>query len=204
MKTFKLSLFFVYAIIVACFYSCSTLKKIEVKKLPYADIVEAINYGLSESKSVLVSSDYLLKSGSIKLYSASNTSAGAGVDFWVIESGYKWTQEKASSITFNFTNIEDFNDKDKDAFLTKAKIEPADFKKLIETAITNFNQVESIANLDESGFVLDMKFGIVQVADAKFKLDFGLGANLNGSSGNSVAHEVSLTFEKKPEKLNTL
>ncbi|NMH88255.1 hypothetical protein [Flavivirga algicola] len=96
-------------LVLICAYltSCAPLKSFKVSDSQYSELIKTINRGLTLSKSKIDQSGYKLKSGSIKIYIANNITGEAGVAFWIIEGGYKTVNEKASSITYNFTEISD-------------------------------------------------------------------------------------------------
>ena len=180
-----------------CFISCKSTQKLSTNDLSYSDIIQVINTGLNESKDIIDSSQYILSSGTIKLYTSNEIGAQAGLDFWIIEGGYNWSKEKASSISYKFTEIKPIPIRDAEALATKNLINPVDFSNLIQKAINNFDSVDAITKLDKEGFDVNLKFSIKRTANAKLDLDFGIGASAGGSKGRSVAHEITLSFKRK-------
>ncbi len=177
-----------------CTISCAPLKSFKVSDSQYSELIKTINRGLTLSKNKIEQSSYKLKSGSIKIYIANNITGEAGVAFWIIEGGYKTVNEKASSITYNFTEIEDTSAEDiSDIY----KFKPEDLEKLISNSIENYDKAGNILQLTKNGFDINIKFSVSNSGNGKLNLDFGIGANVKGSFGKSASHEITLSFVPK-------
>ncbi|WP_308991876.1 hypothetical protein QLS71_016455 [Mariniflexile litorale] len=176
-----------------CIISCAPLKSVKISENQYTEIIETINQGLSLSKDKIDKSSYKLKSGSIKIYIANNITGEAGIAFWVIEGGYKTVNEKASSITYNFSEISKPMSGDQKSY----QFQPKDLKELINRSIDNYDQAGDIMTLKKNGFDINIKFSISNSGSGKVNLDFGIGANVKGSFSKTASHEITLSFVPK-------